>query len=657
MWMTPHLVYSVLVALMNAWTSKAAPVSSDPCAAIAGNMFVSVAEAVACQKSFPFNETLRQNVLSVVSGVFDFYTFESYYLDSPAPFQASTANIRQELARINTTQYATDYDFNQDLYNFVNQLNDGHTLWQPNCYVSWENILPTAPVSLSVNGTESVYIAPDMVAFVELIPEGFSEFLQSVEVDWQRLAGARVLQIEGMDPYDYADHIADTVTGNYLDHNVRINSVWTGYRLSGSSFSQKFGDIAGQLFSSRENVTFALLPVNSTEQETVTVPYVATFMGNSFTDQASYWENNCAANSGTNGVDRRLVSALLNSHKRGPARAAARPPAGAIGLPLQFQPSLPPVSSNADVIASYILNDSQTGVMFVGSFDDNDLTHFQSDVRAAIRAFQTANVNRLIIDLTDNIGGIVCLGIFLHGYLAGSSFGYPGFQSDIRATPFAQRIVQANIQQSLTFEQTFYAPDNCKTFIGVIIRAEVNVYIDGFLNDTQLTTNFNFINPSVPLTINGVSDPTSQRLHDSCTFSVPFPDSPPFDFNNIVIVSNGNCASTCAHFSTLMSERHNVTTVVFGGRADQPIEFKGMAGQQVLEWTDLDSEIKTAGLKDDPAAPPDLLVSANMRHNWRTAYSFEDESQPIEYRSEPPRLRFPYTSDTYNNPQNVWQFV
>ena len=43
-----------------------------------------------------------------------------------------------------------------------------------------------------------------------------------------------------------------------------------------------------------------------------------------------------------------------------------------------------------------------------------------------------------------------------------------------------------------------------------------------------------------------------------------------------------------------------------------------MAGNQVLEWPDLDSEIKTAHLKDDPLAPPDLLVAANMRINWRT---------------------------------------
>lgn len=79
--------------------------ATDPCAAIAGQTFVPVANAVACQKSFPFNETLRQNVLSVVSRIFDFYTFEDYYLDSPAPFQESTTNIRSELARINSTVY------------------------------------------------------------------------------------------------------------------------------------------------------------------------------------------------------------------------------------------------------------------------------------------------------------------------------------------------------------------------------------------------------------------------------------------------------------------------------------------------------------------------------------------------------------------------
>jgi len=67
---------------------------------------------------------------------------------------------------------------------------------------------------------------------------------------------------------------------------------------------------------------------------------------------------------------------------------------------------------------------------------------------------------------------------------------------------------------------------------------------------------------------------------------------------NIIPVSNGNCASTCAMFSTLMNERHNTTIAVFGGKPGEIMEFKGMAGNQVLEWADLDTEIKSVGLKD-----------------------------------------------------------
>ncbi len=68
-----------------------------------------------------------------------------------------------------------------------------------------------------------------------------------------------------------------------------------------------------------------------------------------------------------------------------------------------------------------------------------------------------------------------------------------------------------------------------------------------------------------------------------------------------------------------MYERHNTTIVVFGGNQSRGIEYKGtslshdrtggdcscaycdisgMAGGQVLEWADLNSEIKIAGVKD-----------------------------------------------------------
>lgn len=52
-------------------------------------------------------------------------------------------------------------------------------------------------------------------------------------------------------------------------------------------------------------------------------------------------------------------------------------------------------------------------------------------------------------------------------------------------------------------------------------------------------------------------------------------------------------------FSTLMVERHATKVAVFGGpRGGAPMEYKGMAGNQVLDWPDLDSEVKTAHVKN-----------------------------------------------------------
>jgi hypothetical protein len=101
---SPLACFGLLSALLI--RASLAVATHDPCTNVAAQTFVDPAEALACLQSFPFNETLRQNVLSVVSRVFDFYTFEDFYLNSPPPFQESTTNIRAQIQRINSTQYA-----------------------------------------------------------------------------------------------------------------------------------------------------------------------------------------------------------------------------------------------------------------------------------------------------------------------------------------------------------------------------------------------------------------------------------------------------------------------------------------------------------------------------------------------------------------------
>ncbi|KAJ7756929.1 hypothetical protein B0H16DRAFT_1537435 [Mycena metata] len=613
----PGLFLSALAAFSSLSWARAV----DPCAVVAGQLFVLPADALACWKSFPFNETLRQNVLTNnIARVFDFFTFEDYYLDSPPPFQESTANIRAGLARINTTKYKTDYDFNIDLYNFITQLNDGHTRWFPNCYGTYQNLLPAPVVSLEINGVQDVYIVPDLVDFVSLLGPGL----------YTRLAGAKVISIEGQDPYSYVDFIAKTVSGNYLDHGVRVNSVFSSYRLSSADYSQRFGDLAGPSGVAQTSLTFQVIVAHSTKVETVTLPYIASYLGANFTDGPSYWENNCVATNVTNGVDFKVAGQPKGN-------IIDKSNSKAVGLPPQFEPTLPTVGGAEGVMKSYILPGNKTGVMFIGSFE-GDFNGFQNDTQSAIAAFQAAGVTRLIIDLSNNGGGFVCLGQFLHQYLGGTRIGYPGFQSTNRANPLARKIVASDIALGLNDEFTFYTADNF-----------------AFLNGTQMPADYDYMTPDVPIIVNGQVDINSQRFHDTCelSFVVPIPATPPFPL------------------ATLMNEKEHSKMVVFGGKPLEAVQFKGMAGNQVLEWFDIDSEIKTANRKhrrsrypspfahynSDPLAPVDLLVNGDFRHNWRTAWSFLNENEPIAYVSELPQFRFPYTVETYNNPQNLWLFV
>jgi hypothetical protein len=182
-------------------------------------------------------------------------------------------------------------------------MNDGHTgtscyrhvvllspfillsAWFPFCYFTYNNILP-APIVLLDSG---VFIAPDSVELFNQMDPGFTRYLAGKGFDWKRLAGAEVIEIGGQPVLDYIDNIAKTVSGNYLDHNVRVNSVVSSYRLVGSQWSQRFGDHASELFLKQTSLDILLIPEGSASgaSETVTVPFVAQFVGNWFTDAPS----------------------------------------------------------------------------------------------------------------------------------------------------------------------------------------------------------------------------------------------------------------------------------------------------------------------------------------------------------------------------------
>jgi hypothetical protein len=158
------------------------------------------------------------------------------------------------------------------------------------------------------------------------------------------------------------------------------------------------------------------------------------------------------------------------------------------------------------------------------------------------------------------------------------------------------------------------------------------------LNGSAFGPADNFLLPPQNLTINGEQDSFSPKFADQCTTwleDVPTDESP-FDYANILIIGNGQCASACSLFINLLQELHEIKIATFGVAKKS---HSGMTGGVVAEWSILDSEVKvrpskpsadrrvadrvamtrtqTADLKNNSLAGPDLLVSGNFRHNWR----------------------------------------
>lgn len=157
--------------------------------------------------------------------------------------------------------------------------------WFPGCYTTYQNILPAPIVLLD----EGVFISPDSATLFDQIGPDFANYYKARGFDWKRLAGAKVVGIEGYSARDYIDKVARTDSGGFLDHNVRVNSVVSSYQMTGGNFTQRLGDVATNPFLKQTSLQFSLIPKDSFSglPERVIVPFVTLFSGAPFSDGPS----------------------------------------------------------------------------------------------------------------------------------------------------------------------------------------------------------------------------------------------------------------------------------------------------------------------------------------------------------------------------------
>ncbi|QRV82824.1 peptidase family S41 protein [Ceratobasidium sp. AG-Ba] len=655
--------------------------AQDPCAAIAGKTWVKPSQVNACLSYFPFNTTLRDNVVDVVSKTFQqFHTSTSFHLNMPDPFTDDTVDLIRELNRIKSTTYKSDYLPVSSVAQQVKRLGDGHAGYLNYCYDSiYVTYLPF-PIAVLANpnapDVQNIYIVPEASEVVTSAFKGdaIKQWQSALGRNLTAFDGARITSINGQDPWTYIDNLA-AHSGSFQARTTRQNGFFASYQ----GYSYRLGGFAQlSLPPQNDTISLSIIRNGTTTQETYNVPYLSQLGSDetAFTDAKSFWTNNCRPTRSTNGSPNDRASSSSSSSSDAskskllatedpysrPARFQSDPikpqteggrrlgvsslvndgPTD-IELPASLTP--PPGVWSVGPMNWYMLDDGKTAVLQLSSFSGRFLS-LQKGVLDGISKVQAKGATRLLIDLSNNGGGIICLAAWLHRVLAGPQPGLdvqPGLNGSVRAQDLPQKIVAKIISNSSMDPEgtSYYNPTEWKGTDG-----------------KTFASNFNWLNPPIGVQVNGVADKFSQRIGDTCLpFSLTPPSTQPFKFENIAIMSNGRCASSCSLFSTTMAIEYNVKTVVVGGRPGTTQQYCGVVGGQSLNFVTMDSEVKTVGLKNDPLAPPDFLTNSYQGITWKLGWSIRDPNTFEEFNSHPAQFNFPLLPSTVNRPAALWKDV
>ena len=251
--------------------------------------------------------------------------------------------------------------------------------------------------------------------------------------------------------------------------------------------------------------------------------------------------------------------------------------------PLPTGYPVPVVKHTSNLVSGFFLNDSafnEVAVLSVPSFMNTgsfaEIQEFQKVLEDFLAKAKKSKKTKLIIDLQANLGGEAALGFELYAQLFPSLPAY--IRANLRATKVNEVLGQivsglnATSQAHKLNLDTIPNADPLLDLLSTPYNSRQDILPDGSAPYRSwsefygpiVTSKDNFTN----IFQQNYSDPIyASETHLIITGTGNRTNfSQPFATKDIVILSDGNCASTCALFSELMKTWVGVSTIVVGGR-------------------------------------------------------------------------------------------
>ncbi|KAL7904889.1 hypothetical protein GGI35DRAFT_462144 [Trichoderma velutinum] len=648
-------------------TSSAKTPAADPCAQIAAlskkkvDRFTSEL-GLACLESLPFKSDLAVSFIDDYTKYIQWQSTSEILRNPPKGSVSSTIDLFGGLANIRdraaANLYQSQYDFDLDLTHLIGFANDGHLALTPCSFGAIAWLSPLSLVSLSTDGVSipKLYTLTDGT----LLAAGNTDV-------------SPVVLINGVGAEVYIEELSENV--GLQDADARYNSMLANVPIGrdgtenpgGFSFFSSFPGVH------EFNVTYG----NGTLASYPLVTGVLRSLGDfTFQTGEELWTAICDPAHAPASKKRSVEDVIKNVKRADDARQEVPAP--------ETYPK-PVVKDPFNLLVGYFPDDTElkdVAVLTVPTFStagdglpDDQIKNFALEAQDFVHRALASGKSKIIIDVTNNGGGVVDSGFGL------VSVFFPNMTifsaTRFRSVPATQFIVE-------TISRITNPPKN-------LLLTAFGFFVPELVQPDQKTTfktTDDFLGPFETFGVPSTAIVAANDFDETDPNSAPINifglggglngTEPPFKPENIVILTDGQCSSTCTIFINHMIP-YGVRVFAAGGRAQNgPMQgIGGVKGSQVLELSDISTLydeanelVQNATNAKKPlftekeysvfsaAIPPPLdklpfrVTSGSV--NFRNAFAPFNDQVPTHFIYQPADCRLFYTAQMLGKPELLW---
>ncbi|KAL5378960.1 hypothetical protein DPSP01_008766 [Paraphaeosphaeria sporulosa] len=617
--------------------------------------------AYACLKSVPINKDAATDTVKSVKNMVEWQSTLSYLKNPPEGYGDEGVDLQQGLddigKKVSNGDYDNEYDFEIDIARLFVKAHDGHLTFSGMAHsgvFTWRRDREIALISGSEDGKSNPKIW------------GIGDFNKTLDANVKRSA---ISQIDGKDAVQFVkDESMDTT---YHDPDSRYNSMFY------MQPAENFGYFANPRF-------YPGVSVNITYENGTSREFVNSAVVNNPTEWAlikdgqDFYETFIVPRSTV--LETTETKRSLNHHNV--PRNVEYPREAELNrrwVPWAYPKAVVEHGSDNVKLAGYFVDTGagKVGVLMVQTFnveagegDNSEAREFQGVVQQYISQAKDQNVDKHIIDVRTNGGGKILLGYDM--FLQFFPDEKPQLQSRWRGHKGSE-LFGDKLSSIKTMNDSngnlYTSPWNFHSYIS----ADDEEFSD--FKDMYPPQKFNDDSFSDLLKYN-LSDPieTSDDTYAIGISMTGYLDranftKQPFKAEDIIILSDGICASTCSLFTELMVQQAGVKTLAVGGvPGTGPMQVVGGTKGSMLLPSEYLQQVSTSVIKgfassideandwyDFLPMPFSIAVNTagvNFQDNIRKG--LEKDGIPTQFLNDTASCRIYYEPNMYLNVSALW---